>query len=199
MSRLKRSRFPKLLLITIYLILFTLLTNLNSPVFSDWEGDIDDITQELESDFQFGGKEEIKAENLEQANSQNREDVQIGRSISSLSGTYASKIPFGPLMGNLIIYKYQVSDSGNFRAAGKIPNLNTLAFILKGKITGKSTTFKITRIQIPGPPTNFVACKNSAFVTGSFSGSAAGGIRHSFSRPALCNEPQGIMAVHKKQ
>lgn len=44
---------------------------------ADWDGDIDSVMQELDSDFQFGNKEEIKQSQLGSVNEQLREDVQI--------------------------------------------------------------------------------------------------------------------------
>lgn len=44
---------------------------------ADWDGDIDSVMQELDSDFQFGNKEDIKQSQLGSVNEQLREDVQI--------------------------------------------------------------------------------------------------------------------------
>ncbi len=190
----RRFRFGALIISLCSLLMF-----FASPVYSDWDGDIDDITQELDRDFKFGGKEEIKAENLEQANTQLREDIQIGQSVSNLSGTYTFPVPFGPLMGTILVFQYHISELGNFTATGAVPGLNTFSFVLAGTITGNSTTFRITRIQVPGAPTNFVACTESVTVTGVISGSGEAGTTHSFSRKALCSEPQGPAVVHTKQ
>ena len=41
------------------------------------QDDIDDVINNLEADFQFGGKEDVKQSNLNNTNEQNREDIKI--------------------------------------------------------------------------------------------------------------------------
>ncbi len=170
-----------------------------SPALSEWDGDIDDITRQLDRDFKFGGKEGVKAENLQQAISQLKEDFQIAISTGNLSGMYSFPIPFGPFAGNLLFFDYQVAQSGDFTATGTVPGVSTFSFTLNGKVTGNTTTFKITRTQIAGPPTNFTPCTESVLVTGVISGSGEAGTTHSFTRPPLCSEPQGPSVVHTKK
>ncbi|QPJ62688.1 MAG: hypothetical protein G3M70_12700 [Candidatus Nitronauta litoralis] len=189
----------RLLSVLLIFLVLSILSVFLSPAHSEWDGDIDDIAQQLDRDFKFGGKEGVKAENLQQAITQLKEDFQIAISTGNLSGMYSFPVPFGPFAGNLIFFDYQVAQSGDFTATGSVPGISTFSFTLSGKITGNTSTFKITRTQIVGPPTNFTPCTESVLVTGTIVGSGEQGTTHSFTRPPLCNEPQGPSVIHTKK
>ncbi|QPJ62689.1 MAG: hypothetical protein G3M70_12705 [Candidatus Nitronauta litoralis] len=166
-----------------------------SPVYSDWNGDIDDITQELDSDFKFGGKEDVKSENLRNANEQLREDVQIqnneNNTLGPLSGTYT--------VGNLV-FTYEVFKSGKFVAKGTSIGQPTVAISFVGTIINNHSSFVVTRTETTGPPTNFPeACSESTSVTGVFNGAGEAGTTHSFSRDPLCSEIGILNPTHTKQ
>ncbi len=166
-----------------------------SPVYSDWEGDIDEITEELDRDFKFGGKEEIKAENLQQANTQLREDTQIqnneNNTLGPLSGTYT--------VGNLV-FTYEIFESGKFVAKGTSTGQPTVAINFIGTVINNQSSFVVTRTETTGPPTNFpAACSESTSVTGVFNGAGEVGTTHSFSRATLCSEFGVLNPTHIKQ
>ncbi len=56
---------------------------------ADWGDDIDSVMEELDSDFQFGGKEDFKRSQMRSVNEQLREDIQI---LNSASGNISFTI-----------------------------------------------------------------------------------------------------------
>ncbi len=191
----KFSKNHKALAGIFVLFSLVLLMVFASPVYSDWDGDIDDITQELDSDFKFGGKEDVKSENLRNANEQLREDAQIqnkeNNTLGPLSGTYT--------VGNLV-FIYEVFESGKFVANGTSTGQPTVAFKLVGTVINNQSSFVVTRTETTGPPTNFpAACSESTSVTGVFNGAGEAGTTHSFSREPLCSEFGILNPTHTKQ
>ena len=56
------------------------------PAMAQWDGTIEDVIEGLDRDFSFGGKEEIKRENLQITNETNREEIKI-RELSPQTNT----------------------------------------------------------------------------------------------------------------
>lgn len=57
------------------LLLAAFLIPFSSAVVA--QDDIDDVINNLDADFQFGGKDDVKQSNLNSANEQNREDIKL--------------------------------------------------------------------------------------------------------------------------
>ncbi len=195
MAFLKSLNIRQILSVTVIFFLVSILAIFIPPVYSDWDGDIDAITQELDSDFKFGGKEDIKSENLRNANEQLREDTQIenneNNTLGPLSGTYT--------VGNLV-FTYEIFESGKFVAKGTSTGQPTVAFSFIGTVINNQSSFVVTRTETTGPPTNFpAACSESTSVAGVFNGAGEVGTTHSFSRDPLCSEFGLLNPTHIKQ
>lgn len=193
-AKTSRSIFFRISMCTV----FCLSVFLASPVFSDWGGDIDDVAGELDKDFQFGSKEDIKRDNIEQANTQLKEDNQIllekmATTLSPLSGNWDTSV------NSTFTFVYTVFESGQLSAIGTSTVVPTVTIKIVGSITGNTSQFTVTRSETTGAPTNFSQdCTESTTVTGLISGSGAPGSTHTFTRSPLCSEMNAVTVLHTK-
>ena len=203
-----KNRFSKILgsfyifsLVLICVLTFTVTLSSQVPA----QTDIDDVINGLENDFDLGtGKNEVKRQNIEATNEQQREDIKIvqdvlSSEIAALAGTYTFLI---------LTYEYQFSGTGNFSAT-YTNSSGTLTYTLNGTIFPpetpgsniRKTSFTVTSTEKTGPPTNFPAnCTQSTTTTGTFTGDGSPGTKHVFTRAPLCSElGPPLLRTHTKQ